>query len=187
MSRSTDSVSGQPSTEGDGAFADKILRGLLHRIEVRNANADAYPRPGRCIFRVSHAWTDGTSIRLIYTTPPSNRTWGLARDTRRSLISPSSWNDAEEAALYYYLLDLEEDWPGAESREPGESDDLIWWLGDPPMDLPGRVSDLPDGYQYSSPPVDPTWIDHAPASVGEPRRYADPDGPFPPGVQPSTH
>ena len=154
---------------------------------MRNANAAAYPRPGRCTFRVSHAWTDGASIRLVYTTPPSNRTWGLARDTRRSLIDPGPWNDADNPALYYYLLDLEEEWPGGESREPGENHDLIWWRGYPLTDLPAHLSELPDAYGYTPPPPDPSWIDHAPSPVVEPRRYADPNGPLPPGVRRPAH
>lgn len=184
MHRSTDSPPGQPPAGADHDFAAKVLRELLHRIEVRNANAAAHPRPGRCTFLVSHAWTDGAAMHLVYTAPPSDRTWGLARDTRESLINPSPWNEADDPALYYYLLDLEENWPGAESREPGEGDDLIWWRGDPLTGLPGRMSELSEGYRYTPPPPDPAWIDHTPAPVVEPRRYADPNGPLPPGVQP---
>lgn len=164
----------------DCEFAARVLRELLHRIEVRNANAAAYPRLGRCTFLVSHAWTDGAVMHLVYTAPPSDRTWGLVRDTRESLISPSSWNPADDPALYYYLLDLEENWPGAESQEPGEDDDLIWWRGDPRTDPPGRLSELPENYCYTPPPLDPAWIDHTPPPVVEPRRYADPNGPLPP-------
>lgn len=135
-----------PPTEppdAEGRFAARILHELLHQIEVRNANAAAYPRAGRLTFTVSHAWVDGPSIRLVYVTPPSDRSWGLARDTRRSLVDPGPWTDADDPARYYYLLDLEEDWPGATSREPGEDPDLIWWLGYPLDDLPGRLSKLP--------------------------------------------
>lgn len=67
---STEPPAGQSSTGAERGFAARILQELLHRIEVRNANAIAYPRLGRCIFLVSHAWTDGSSIRLVYTTPP---------------------------------------------------------------------------------------------------------------------
>ncbi|MCW2529460.1 MAG: hypothetical protein JWM76_4320 [Pseudonocardiales bacterium] len=144
MHPSTEPSPDEPSTEVDRGFAAKILHELLHRIEVRNANAAAYPGPGRCTFFVSHAWTDGAVIHLVYAAPPSDRTWGLARDTRRSLIDPGPWNEADNPALYYHLLDLEENWPGAEFREPGESDDLIWWHGDPRRDLPGRLSGLPE-------------------------------------------
>jgi hypothetical protein len=107
----------------------------------------------------------------------------LARDTRESLIGPGPWNDADDPGLYYYLLDLEEDWPGAESREPGESDDLIWWRGYPITELPAHLSELPEGDRYTSPPPDPTWIDHTPPPVMEPRLYAYPTGPLPPDVQ----
>lgn len=172
-----------PPTEppdAEGRFAARILHELLHQIEVRNANAAAYPRAGRWTFAVSHAWVDGPSIRLVYVTPPSNRTWGLARDTRSSLIDPGPWTDADDPALYYYLLDLEEDWPGAASREPGEDPDLIWWRGHPLDDLPGLFSELPADYRYTPPPTDPAWIDHTPPPVTEPRRYADPRGPLPP-------
>jgi hypothetical protein len=186
MHPSTESSPVEPSAEADRAFAAKILRELLHRIEVRNANAAAYPGPGRCTFFVSHAWTDGPAIHLVYAAPPSDRTWGLVRDTRESLINPSPWNEADDPALYYYLLDLEENWPGAESREPGESDDLIWWRGDPRTNLPGRLSELPEDYRYTSPPSDPTWVDHTPAPAIDPRRYADPNGPLPPGGRPSS-
>jgi hypothetical protein len=172
--------------DADRSLAVTILGELLHRIEVGNANAAAYPRPGRCTFLVSHAWTDGAVMHLVYAAPPSNRTWGLARDTRESLINPSPWNEADNPALYYYLLDLEENWPGAESREPGEDDDLIWWRGDPRTDLPTHVSELPERYRYTSPPPDPAWIDHTPPPVVEPRRYADPTGPLPPGVRRPT-
>lgn len=172
-----------PPTEppdAEGRFAARILHELLHQIEVRNANAAAYPRAGRLTFTVSHAWVDGPSIRLVYVTPPSDRSWGLARDTRRSLVDPGPWTDADDPARYYYLLDLEEDWPGATSREPGEDPDLIWWLGYPLDDLPGRLSKLPEDHRYTSPPPDPAWIDHTPPPVTQPRRYADPRGPLPP-------
>jgi hypothetical protein len=182
MHRSTESPLGQPPTGADRDFAAKVLRELLHRIEAGNANAAAYPRPGRCTFLVSHAWTNGAVMHLVYTAPPSDRTWGLARDTRESLINPSPWNEADDPALYYYLLDLEENWPGAESQEPGEDNDLIWWRGDPRTDLPAQLSDLPEGYRHIPPPPDPAWIDHRPPPVTEPQRYADPSGPLPPDV-----
>jgi hypothetical protein len=158
-----------------------VLEELLHRIEVGNANAAAYPRPGRCTFLVSHAWIDGAAIRLVYTAPPSDRTWGLVRDTRRSLINPSAWNDADDPALYYYLLDLEEEWPGELSPEPGENPDLIWWRGYPLDDLYQHKSEIPESHRYRPPPPDPSWIDHTPPVINEPRRYADPKGPLPPG------
>ena len=183
MHPSTEPPQDQSPTDADRDFASRVLNDLLHRIEVGNANAAAYSRPGRCTFLVSHAWTDGAAIRLVYVAPPSDRTWGLARDTRRSLINPSPWNEADDPALYYYLLDLEENWPGAHSREPGEDRDRIWWSGYPLTDLPAQISELPEHYRYTPPPPDPAWIDHTPPPVMEPRRYADPNGPLPPGVR----
>jgi hypothetical protein len=183
MHPSTEPPPGQAPTDADRTFAARVLSELLHRIEVGNASAAAYPRPGRCTFLVSHAWTDGAVMHLVYTAPPSDRTWGLARDTRESLINPSPWNDADDPARYYYLLDLEENWPAAYSREPGEDLDRIWWSGDPLTDLPDHFSALPEAYRYNPPPPDPSWIDRTPPPVVEPRRYADPNGPLPPGVR----
>jgi hypothetical protein len=31
-------------------------------------------------------------------------------------MGPGGWNDAANTALYYYLLDLEEEWPGGAVR-----------------------------------------------------------------------
>ncbi|WP_421845169.1 hypothetical protein [Mycobacterium sp.] len=180
MHPSTESSPGQPPTDAECDFAAKVLDELLHHIEVRNANAAAYPRPGRCTFLVSHAWTDGAVMHLVYTAPPSDRTWGLVRDTRESLINPSPWNEADNPALYYYLLDLEENWPGAHSREPGENPGRIWWAGDPLTNLPAHLAKLPEDYRYTPPPTDPAWIDHTPPVVNEPRRYVDPNGLQPP-------
>ncbi|EHB44060.1 hypothetical protein MycrhDRAFT_6955 [Mycolicibacterium rhodesiae JS60] len=174
MHPSTEPTPEQTPTDAECAYAVDILQELLHRIEVGNANAAAYPRPGRYTFLVSHAWTDGAAFRLVYTAPPSDRTFGLARDTRRSLINPSPWNDGDDPAMYYYLLDLEENWPGSHSRQPGEDPDLIRWSGYPLTDLPDRLSDLPQAYRYVSPPPDPSWVDHTPPPVIEPRRYANP-------------
>lgn len=172
-----------PSTDSSPEqIAAAILLQLLHRIEVGNANAAADPRPGRYTFLVSHAWTDGASIRIVYTAPPSDRTWGLARDTRQSLINPSAWNEGDDAALYYYLLDLEENWPGHSAREPGEDPYLIWWQGHPLEDLPQYTSTLFEGHRYTPPTPDPSWIDHSVPVVNEPRRYADPNGPLSRGV-----
>ncbi|WP_221369093.1 hypothetical protein [Mycolicibacterium xanthum] len=60
---------------------------------------------------MSHAWTTGTVIHLVYTARPSGRVWGLARDTAKSIIDPGPWPDEDEAARYYYLLDFEENQP----------------------------------------------------------------------------
>ena len=177
MNPSTEPPAAQPPTDADRMFAEKVFHELLHRIEVGNANAAAYPQPGRCTFLVSHAWIEGAAFRLVFTAPPSDRTWGLARDTRESLIGFYGWGDGEDPALYFYLLDLEENWPGNWSREPGEDPDLIWWCGYPLDDLPEHLSEVPEAYRYTPPPPDPAWIDHTPPVVNEPRRYADPRGP----------
>jgi hypothetical protein len=114
-----------PSTEATDAqreFAAEVLRNLLRHIDDQNGEAGDQ-------FLVSHAWTDGPMMYLVYKAPPSDITWGLARDTRESMINPSPWQDVDEAVLYYYMLDFEEDWPGSSSHQPGEPD-AIRWLGD---------------------------------------------------------
>jgi len=71
-----------PSTEVTGAqreFAADVLRKLLRRIDDEN-------KKGRDPYLVSHAWTEGPIMYLVYKTPPSDRTWGLARDTRQSIV-----------------------------------------------------------------------------------------------------
>lgn len=160
MSPSTD------ATPEELDFARNVLRRVLERIEDKNREG------GRYRFLVSHAWTAGATMYLVYTAPPSDITWGLVRDTRQSIISPSSWNDVEEAALHYYLLDFEEDWPGPLSRQPDEPD-TIQWSGHEHDDLPELVADIPDSHRYS-PTAPPPATAHLPADVSEPRRYADP-------------
>ncbi|BBY31655.1 hypothetical protein [Mycolicibacterium sediminis] len=167
-------------TDADVAFAADVLRNLLHRIEAANANAATGSPTGRYAFLVSHAWTDGAVLHVVYAAPPSDRNWGLARDTRRSLIDPSAWNAADDPALYYYLLDLEENWPGGAVGVPGEDPDLVRWSGDPLTTLPGRLSAIPEAHRYVAPPVDPSWIDRTPPVITQPRLYADPNGPLPP-------
>ena len=56
----------------------------------------------------------------------------------------------DEAVLYYYLVDLEENRPPAFSRAPGESD-TIRWRGDLASDLSEHASDTPDAHQYKAP------------------------------------
>ncbi len=115
-----------PSTdvaEVQREFAANVLRDLLRRIDAENSNE------GRHTFLVSHAWIDGPMIYLVFTAPPSDKTWGLVRDTRTSIIDPGPWPDLDEAVSYYYLLDFEENWPGRFSRQPGEPD-TIQWSGD---------------------------------------------------------
>lgn len=90
---------------------------------------------------------------LVYTTPHLDPVWGLARDTRKSLIDPGRWNDADDPALYYYLLDLEEGWSGPRSLEPEDDPEFIHWRGDPGEGLPERLSAIPASYQYTQPPI----------------------------------
>jgi hypothetical protein len=165
-----------PSIEAGAAaarFAAGVLEELLQEIEVRNANADPDIAKGQYIFVVSHAWTDGAMMYLVYATPPSDHTWGLARDTRQSLINPSPWNDRDNPALYYYLLDLEENWRGQHSRPPGEPD-TIWWHGYPAENLIGRLADIPEEHRYTPPPADSSWIRRDELVAKAPRRYANP-------------
>jgi hypothetical protein len=93
-------------TEVQREFAADVLRDLLRRIDAENSNE------GHHTFLVSHAWTAGSVIYVVFTAPPSDKTWGLVRDTRTSIIGPGPWPDLDEAVSYYYLLDFEENWPG---------------------------------------------------------------------------
>ncbi|MBV8180120.1 MAG: hypothetical protein JOY55_17780 [Mycobacterium sp.] len=162
-----------PSTEAAGAdseFATDVLRKLLQYIAVKN-------NEGRYTFLISHAWTEGPMMYLVYKAPPSDITWGLARDTRESMINPSPWQNVDEAVLYYYMLDFEEDWPGSWARQPGEPD-TIRWFGDPRVGLPERLSDLPATYRHT-PSTEASSAKHTqqenpPDQPHHPRRYADP-------------
>jgi hypothetical protein len=161
-----------PSTEATDAqreFAADVLRNLLRHIDAEN-------HKGHDPFLVSHAWTQGPMLYLVYTAPPSNRTWGLARDTRESIIDPGPWPDLDEAVLYYYLLDFEENQPSSSFRRPGEPD-TIWWFGFPRIGLPERPSDIPAAYRYTPSPEAPSAErsqKQDPPVINEPRRYADP-------------
>jgi hypothetical protein len=165
-----------PSTEAGDArseFAAEVLRKLLHRIDAENQVA--HPAEGHYAFLVSHAWTKGPMMYLVYKSAPSDITWGLVRDTRRSIVDPGPWPDVDEAVTYYYLLDLEEGCGASEyPREP----DSILWCGFPLQDdLPERPSDIPDEYRYTPPPETSSAKhrrDQDPPVVNEPRRYADP-------------
>jgi hypothetical protein len=162
-----------PSTETTDAqreFAADVLRNLLCYI-AENNNEGHYTT-----FLVSHAWTEGPMMYLVYTAPPSDRTWGLVRDTRESIINPSPWQNLDEAVLYYYLCDLAENQPSSSFRRPGEPD-TIWWFGYPREGQPERPSDIPDAYRYT-PPAEASSAKRSrkhgrPVTV-EPRRYADP-------------
>jgi hypothetical protein len=161
-----------PSTEPTDAqrqFAADVVRNLLRYIDAENAK-------GCDPYLVSHAWTDGAMMYLVYKAPPSDITWGLARDTRRSVIDPDSWPDMDEAVLYYYLIDLEEGRMSASFRHPGDPDTILW-RGFPREGLPVRPSDIPDAYRYTPPPgaSPPTRSRDQRRSVNTPPRlYTDP-------------
>jgi hypothetical protein len=162
------------TTDGQSVFAAEVLRDLLRRIDAENQVAN--PAEGHYTFLVSHAWTEGPTMYLVYNAPPSDITWGLVRDTRESIIDPSPWPDLDEAVRYYYLLDLEENWPGRFSRQPGDPA-TIRWRGDRHAGLLERPSDIPDEYRYTPPPGTSSANhrrDQDPPIVNEPRRYADP-------------
>lgn len=157
------------STDAQRAFAADVLRNLLLHIEAENAD-------GHEPFLVSHAWTEGPMMYLVYMAPPSDIVWGLVRDTRESIIDPSPWPDLNEAVLYYYLCDLEENQPSAFFRRPGEPD-ATRWRGDRHAGLPDRLSDIPGEYRYTSPrgtSSEKQRRDQDRPVANEPRRYAHP-------------
>lgn len=160
-----------PSTEPDDAqvqFAADVLRKLLRHIDDENTRRN---NP----FLVSHAWTDGPMMYLVYTAPPSDRTWGLARDTRESIIDPAPWPNLDEAVLYYYLLDFEENQPSLSFRRQGEPD-TIWWFGFPREGLPERPSSIPEAYRHT-PSTGASWskpCQDQDRPVTEPRQYGNP-------------
>ncbi|MGO9032527.1 hypothetical protein [Mycobacterium sp.] len=157
-----------PSTEATDAqreFAAEVLRNLLRHIDDQNGKA-------RDQFLVSHAWTDGPMMYLVYTAPPADNTLGLVRDTRESNISPGPWLSLDEAVVYYYITDLEEG--GAPF---GDSPETIAWYGDRQAGLPERPSDIPAAYRYTPSPEAPSpecSRKPDPPVINEPRRYADP-------------
>jgi hypothetical protein len=151
-------------------FAAEVLRDLLRRIDTGNSSA------GHHTFAVSHAWTDGPMIYVVFTAPPSDKTWGLARDTRTSIVDPGPWPDLDEASSYYYLLDFEENWPGTFSRGPNDPD-TIQWFGDESADLPEYLSDIPATHRHTPPTRGPSTQSDPepdPEQNDGPRRYADP-------------
>lgn len=162
----------RPSTDATAAqraFAADVLKNLLRHIDAENTN-------GHDPFLVSHVWTEGPMMYLVYTAPPSDRTWGLTRDTRESIIDPGPWLSLDEAVLYYYLLDFEENQPPSSFRRSGEPD-TIWWFGFPREGLPERPTDIPEAYRYT-PSTGPSSAKHGRDQdqhvITEPRRYADP-------------
>lgn len=157
------------ATDEQRNFAAEVLRNLLLHIEIEN-------QAGSDPFLVSHAWTEGPLMYLVYKAPPSDLTWGLVRDTRESLIDPGPWPDVDEAVRYYYLLDLQEPQPSGSFREPGESDHILWDGFPLEDDLPRHPTSIPDEYRYTptleASPLQRHRTDHR--IVNEPRRYADP-------------
>ncbi|MGV7394551.1 MULTISPECIES: hypothetical protein [Mycobacterium] len=113
---------------------------------------------------------------LVYQAAPSEITWGLVRDTRKSLIDPGPWTDFDDPALYYYFLDFEEGWSGPVCGEPQDDLDTIHWRGDQTEGLPERVSDIPNECRYTPPtmPAPETSRNAALPVADEPRRYVNP-------------
>ncbi|SOJ57200.1 hypothetical protein MSIMFB_04677 [Mycobacterium simulans] len=165
MSQSTDHA------ESQRQFAAEVLQELLRHIAIKNIeNAET----GHYVYRVSHAWTEGPMMHVVYKAPPLDITWGLVRDTRESLIDPGPWNDFDDPAFYYYLLDFEEGWPGPLSRQPGDDPDTIHWRGDQREGLPERLSDIPVSYRHTPPPIPAAETRQETPPVIEPRWYANP-------------
>ena len=152
------------SSTADALVADTVLRKLLQRIEKANSE-------GRGPYLVSHAWTAGPMLYVVYTAPPSDRTWGLARDTTESVVDPGPWPNDDEAARYYYLVDFEENQPSTSFRRPGDGDS-IWWFGHPLDDLPLRPSDLPKDARYQM-TASPNTQGPNQETHTEPRRYGN--------------
>ena len=151
-------------SSADAEFAASVLRNLLQRIEEANSE-------GRGPYLVSHAWTTGPMLHVVYTAPPSDRTWGLARDTTESVVDPGPWPNDGDAARYYYLVDFEENQPSTSFRRPGD-DDTIWWFGHPRDDLPDQPSDLPADARYQMTASPNTQGPNQEPHI-EPRRYGN--------------
>ncbi len=154
------------------AFAAQLLRKLLWHIAVRNVD-DSHA--GRDAIPVQYAWTEGPVLYVVHRAPASDLLWGLARDTRESLVGPGPWHGADDPARYYFLLDFEEGWAGPLTPTSGDDPVVIRWRGDPLEGLPGRASSIPAVYRYSPPPMSGA-VDRRndAAAGGQPRRYADP-------------
>ncbi|WP_375486244.1 hypothetical protein [uncultured Mycobacterium sp.] len=160
-----------PSAEADDAqakFAADVLRDLLGYIAEGN---DEGERP----YWVTHAWTEGPLMYLVYKAPPDESLWGLVRDTRESLIDPGPWQAMDNAAYYYYLLDLQEGWYSPTFPDPVEPD-TIEWRGHPACaEAPKRPADIPKAYRYTPPANAASSVDRDRTRVvNEARRYADP-------------
>jgi hypothetical protein len=163
-----------PSTEPPeprDEFAADVLRDLLLHINEENTE-------GRGPFLVSHGWTEGPVMYLVYKALPSGITWGLVRDTRESNIEPAPWPSLDVAVRYYYLFDLCEGRVSASFRHPGNPDTILWHgdqtYGDSWQGLPQRPSDIPEAYRYTPPPISAAEARQEAPPVVEPRRYANP-------------
>lgn len=156
-------------TDFDRQFAADVARNLLARIRSNEHKADLHK------FVVTHAWVDGADIHVVYMAPPSDISWGLVRDTRESIVEPGPWDGLDEAVRYYYLLDLEEDWPGNFSRQPGDPD-TIRWRGDLRPGLPESIADIPEIHRQSATAAEtlPTKTSVDDSAEAEARRYVDP-------------
>ncbi|BBX27464.1 hypothetical protein [Mycolicibacterium alvei] len=167
-----------PSTDPTQAaheFAAGVLQKLLRHIAVENGKHTGGDQPGHRVFRVSHAWTAGPMIYVVYQAPPLNITWGLVRDTRESPIDTGRWNDTDNPALYYYMLDFEEGWAGPLSPQPGKDPGIIRWRGGQSDGLPEALSDIPAIYRHNPTSVPAAEVRHdGDQPTVEPRRYADP-------------
>lgn len=157
------------ATEVQVRFAAAVNRGLLDYIQAGKLK-------GSNTYQVSHAWTEGPMLFLVYQTPPSSITCGLVSDTRRSLIDPGPWLSLEEAVRYYYLLALDENRVSASFIHPGDPTTILWSGDLGKVDLPQRVSDIPDEYRYTRAVAElQTSEDSSPShDQPEPRRYYDP-------------
>jgi hypothetical protein len=145
-------------------FAADVLRRLLQVIADEN-------KRGRAPYLVSHAWTDGPMMYLVFTAPPSEQIWGLARDTRQSIIDPGPWPDAQEAARYYYLVDLQENQPSTFPQESGIPT-AIRWLGYVQASVPDDVVNVPERHRQTTSPVANAQRGKTMPTV-EPRRYGN--------------
>jgi hypothetical protein len=154
-----------PSTD-PSEFAVDVLRKLLHRIGTADTNHEPY--------HVTHAWTDGTMLYVVYTAPPSDGVWGLARDTSESIIDSGPWPSSDEAALYYYLLDFEENQPSSSATPAGN--ERIWWFGFSRDGLPARLTDIPETRRHTPTTTAPHRTLRG-RSEAAPRRYGNPVGP----------
>ncbi len=158
------------TTEAQNSFAADVLRNLLRHIDAQNET-------GRDLFLVSHAWTEGPMMYLVYKAPPSDVTLGLVRDTRESNINPGPWLSLDDAVTYYYITDLEEG--AAPFGHPGGPKTILWY-GDRRAGLPEGPSDIPETYRYRhTPSAEASSTKHGqeenpPDRPHHPRRYGDP-------------